>query len=209
MPLVIIRSAKRAVAFVEHSPVLDLAAGALCAATDRVIPEGPIRKTLQGAQLGHPLHPMLTDIPIGMLTSASVLDLAGPRTGTAARRFVGLGLLSAVPTIAAGLADWSALTDKEAKRVGVVHASANLVGLACYLSSYRARRRGSWVKGVAMSVLGMTSMTVGGYLGGHLAFPEVAPDPTTSTDVTAPSRTEPSSASFDLRQPLAVTMGDR
>lgn len=164
------RPLEAAISRVEQASILDAAAGPLAALGDRAIPTGPVRSTLQGAQLGHPLHPLLTDIPIGLFTSASLLDLGGPRSATAARRFVGLGLLSALPTVAAGLADWMRLDAPPARRVGLVHAGANALGLACYLSSYRARSQSRWLKGAAMSVVGMTVMSVGGYLGGGLIF---------------------------------------
>ena len=60
--------------------------------------------------LGHPLHPLLTDLPIGFWTSAFVLDLVGgPGSRDASRQLVAWGVVSAVPTAAAGLADWPGL----------------------------------------------------------------------------------------------------
>ena len=57
------------------------------------------RDILHGTWLGHAVHPVLTDVVIGFWTSANVLDLVGGTTSrTAARRLVGLGVLSAVPT---------------------------------------------------------------------------------------------------------------
>src|SRR5262245_15165097 len=71
-------------------------------------PKSFIKDLLSGTWLGHPLHPLLTDIPIGSFTSATVLDIIGGRRAQpAAERLVELGLLSAVATAAAGAADWS------------------------------------------------------------------------------------------------------
>ena len=71
--------------------------------------------------LGHPLHPVLTDLPIGFWTSAWVLDLIGGEDhAPAAQLLVGLGLLSTVPTIATGAADWTALPRRD-KRLGLLH----------------------------------------------------------------------------------------
>ena len=196
---------ERAVARVEQASVLDPLSGLLGIGVGQAIPPGRIRETLRGAQLGHPLHPLVTDIPIGFLTTASVLDLVGPRTATSSQRFVGLGLLSALPTIAAGLADWSALRTDRQRRVGVVHAGANVLGLAFYLSSYRARRRNRWFKGAAMSVVGMTTMTAGGYLGGHLIFRQAA-----NVEVPAPRELsyDPLLDSADAGPMLTVTIDD-
>ena len=149
---------------------LDGVAEPAAKAVTRAVPPGLVKDALSGTWLGHPLHPMLTDIPIGMLTSATVLDVLGGRRGRrAADLFVALGLLSAVPTAAAGAADWSD-TQGAARRIGVVHAGANLVGLACYAASLRARWHGRRLSGAALALGGMTAMTVGGYLGGHLSF---------------------------------------
>ncbi len=136
---------------------------------DRV-PAGPAKDLLTGRWLGHPVHPMLTDIPIGSFTSASFLDiLGGKRARPAADALIGLGLLSAVPTVAAGLTDWSD-THEQDSRIGLVHAAANAAGLVLYGASFVARRRGQRVSGVALALAGMGVMTIGGYLGGQLGY---------------------------------------
>src|SRR4051794_5564399 len=81
-------------------PLEDLAA--------RLIPRGPVKDTLSGTWLAHPLHPMLTDIPIGSFTCASLLDLVGGRRmQPAANLLAATGLAAVVPTAAAGLSDWA------------------------------------------------------------------------------------------------------
>src|SRR5204862_7183388 len=109
---------------------LDAIAGPVAKLVKRAAPpKSPAKDVLSGTWLGHPLHPMLTDIPIGSFTSANVLDLIGGRAGQrAADRLVDLGLLSAVATAAAGAADWSD-TYGEEQRIGVVHAASNLLGV--------------------------------------------------------------------------------
>ena len=83
-----------------------------------VVPHGPAKDLLSGTWLGHPLHPMLTDLPIGFWTSAMAVDfLAGQKGHKAADRLVALGVLSALPTAAAGLADWSDTMGEE-RRLG-------------------------------------------------------------------------------------------
>jgi nitrite reductase/ring-hydroxylating ferredoxin subunit/uncharacterized membrane protein len=129
---------------------------------------GPLKDALSGTWLGHTLHPMLTDLPIGCWTSAFVLDLVGGRAARpAAQRLVGLGILTAVPTAVTGASDWSD-TAGETTRLGAVHAASNTVALACYGASWLARRRGRHARGVALGLLGAGAATVGGYLGGHL-----------------------------------------
>ena len=102
---------------------LDGAVDALRALVDDALPPGDVRDALQGEWLGHPVHPMLTDLAIGFWTSAFVLDLVPvKRLRAAADVFVALGLAAAGPTVATGLADWSRLP-RERQRVGVVHAA--------------------------------------------------------------------------------------
>lgn len=135
-----------------------------------VVPVGPIRRVLRGEWLGHSLHPLLTDLPIGFWTSASLLDvIGGTRTRPAATALVGLGVVSAVPTVASGLAEFTTL-ERPDRRVAVVHAAANAIATGLYASSWLARRRGQHRAGVALGMCAAGAATVGGYLGGHLAF---------------------------------------
>lgn len=124
---------------------------------------------LRGEWLGHSVHPALTDVPIGFWTSAVVLDLVGgTKSQSAARTLVGLGVLSWFPTAWTGWAEWAAASDERVKRVGVVHAAANAIGLTCFGASYVARRRGNHERGKKLALLGGTVLTAAGYLGGHL-----------------------------------------
>ena len=136
-----------------------------------VVGQGRAREVLGGAWLGHAAHPMLTDVPIGCWTSANVLDLIGGRASRpAAQRLVGLGVLSAIPTVLTGASDWSVSTDPRVQRVGLVHAAGNKTATVAYLLSWLARRRGRHVSGVAWALLGTTVATGAGYLGGHLSY---------------------------------------
>jgi len=139
-------------------------------AVSALLPRGPAKDALHGVWLGHPLHPLLTDLPIGFWTSAFVLDLAGGRRSQpAADALVGLGVAAALPTAAAGLADWSELNSPE-RRTGLVHAAANVAATALYGLSFLARRRGQRARGVLLGMAGATAATAGGFLGGHLSF---------------------------------------
>jgi uncharacterized membrane protein len=129
-----------------------------------------VRGHLRGDWLGIPLHPVLTDVTIGAWTASFVADLVGGRDARAfSRRLIVLGNVSALTTVATGLADWSRL-DREGRRVGVVHAATNLTATFLYMRSARARRRGRHATGVAWGLAGATVATVGGHLGGMLVF---------------------------------------
>jgi uncharacterized membrane protein len=123
---------------------------------------------LRGKWLGHALHPLMTDLPIGFWTSALVLDLAGGTASrSAATRLVGLGVLTALPTAVTGWAEWATIQQRE-QRVGVVHASANVVALLLFTASWRARRRGSYQRGKSLGMVAASVLGFGGFLGGHL-----------------------------------------
>lgn len=161
---------RRAPDLTEDLAALDRPANALAGLVTRTVPDGAVKDLLSGTWLGHALHPLLTDLPIGFWTSAWVLDLVGGRPmRPAAQRLVGLGVLSAVPTAASGLVDWADTTGRS-RRTGVVHAAANSTALLCYALSWRARRRGSHTTGVVLGLMGAAAATVGGALGGHLSF---------------------------------------
>ena len=92
-----------------------------------------VKDFLNGTWLGHPLHPVVTDIPVGAWTVALVLDALGERR--AAKIAVGIGLLGAVGAAVSGLTDWIDTYGKP-RRLGVVHAAVN--GSKIELSSSKA-----------------------------------------------------------------------
>lgn len=147
---------------------LDRVADPVADAVRRALDRQPTKDLLSGTWLGHPLHPLLTDLPIGFWSSAFTLDLVGGRaTRRAATQLVAWGVITAVPTAWSGAADWGDTTGA-ARRVGLVHAAANSTALACYAASWWCRVRGRHSRGVALGLAGATAATVGGYLGGHL-----------------------------------------
>ncbi|HEY8721972.1 DUF2231 domain-containing protein [Pengzhenrongella sp.] len=154
---------------VEELHALDPIATAAQRPAAALIASAERRDLLRGRLLAHPAHPFLTDVPLGAWMSASVLDVVGGRAARpAARLLVGLGLLAAIPAGATGFAEW-ATTDGRARRVGLLHAVVNLLALKVYASSWLARGRDAHGAGVALTMAGGLLITVGGYLGGHLA----------------------------------------
>ncbi|WP_028048292.1 DUF2231 domain-containing protein [Cellulomonas sp. URHD0024] len=134
-----------------------------------------VRAMLRGAPIGHAAHPLLTDAPIGLWLSSTVLDLVGPAEVRAASdRLLGLGILTAVPTALTGLADWSA-SGERVQRVGAAHAGLNGLALGLYTTSWLLRRARRRRLGVALSLAGGAVLAVSGYLGGHMAFVQRAP----------------------------------
>ncbi len=149
---------------------LDGPARGLGKVADAVVRSPRVADGLRGTWLGHALHPLLTDFPLGAWMSASFLDLFGGRDSRGpAQRLVGFGLLVAVPTVATGLAEWQS-TESGARRVGVVHAAVNGTATTLYGYSWLARRRGAHGRAVAAGVAGGMVATLGGYFGGHLSL---------------------------------------
>src|SRR5947209_20260641 len=128
---------------VEKMEALDRFANFMQIFVSRIVPqESALKDLLSGTWLGRPLHPMLTDVVIGVWTSASVLDiLGGKRAERAAGQLVFIGNVAALPTIAAGLSDWAELWGAQ-QRLGSIHAVGNATALSFQTLSFKARRGG-------------------------------------------------------------------
>lgn len=160
----------RGITALEQDPRLDGLASLLGRATP-LVDSGRRAELMRGDWLGHALHPLMTDLPLGSWIGAGLLDLLGGRRARpAAQRLVGLGLLLTPLTALSGLADWSATKDENIGRVGAVHAAANTAVALAYLGSWRARRAGHHGLGVALGMVGGGLAWGSGYLGGHLSF---------------------------------------
>jgi nitrite reductase/ring-hydroxylating ferredoxin subunit/uncharacterized membrane protein len=132
-----------------------------------------IRDMLHGTWLGHPLHPVLTDIPLGAWTVALVLDAMDNGRGRGFSRTadasIGLGLAGAVGAAATGLTDWHHTANGD-RRTGLVHGLLNTAATALYAGSFLLRRRGSRAAGQGLAGAGFLLAVGAAYLGGHLVF---------------------------------------
>ena len=153
---------------IAHAQQLDGTARTVADAVQQRIGTGARADALHGVWFGQPVHPTLTGLPVGFWTSATVLDFV-PGSQRASRALIALGLAGSVPAAAAGLADWSAL-HREQQRVGLVHGAANASAWALFAGSLVARAAGRDVSGRALALGGLATLTVGAYLGRHLAF---------------------------------------
>jgi len=138
--------------------------------------EGPpeVHDALDGVWLGAPLHPALTDIPIGAWTAALALDTASSLTGDealgdAADRVLAVGTLAAIPAAVTGLNDLRDLLG-QSRQVAMVHALLNVIGLSLTSASLAFRRSGR--RGVArgLSASGYLISAGAAHLGGKLSF---------------------------------------
>ena len=154
---------------VENATVLDSAVHLVHPLVDALLADQARADALQGKWLGHAVHPLLVMMPIGTWTSATVLDLVGgKRSRDAAQRLVATGLLTAGPAALTGWAEWGGRMEQRDKRVGVVHAASNVAAVGLFAGSWKARRRGRHLRGVALGMAGHAAVGLGGFLGGHL-----------------------------------------
>lgn len=166
-----------------------------------------LRDTLHGVWIGHALHPVLVQVPVGAFISAGVLDLV-PGQRRASTVLIAVGTAGVAPAVAAGWTDWSQMT-KDKQRVGLVHATANVVAVGLYTASLVARLRGR--SGRALSYAGLSVAGLGAYLGGHISYSraggtnQAAPD---LNRVPAEWTSVGSLASLPEGKPAVRTVGD-
>jgi len=135
-----------------------------------------IKDFLHGVWLGHPLHPAITDVPVGAWTAAAVLDslelLGKNKYEKGADVAIGVGLIGAVGSAVSGLTDWTG-TSQKARKIGVMHALLNVSATALYTTSYFLRKQKSSRKtAIGLAMLGYGVASLSAYLGGHLVYNE-------------------------------------
>jgi nitrite reductase/ring-hydroxylating ferredoxin subunit/uncharacterized membrane protein len=158
-------------------PLGDQVQKAVTGAFEAAGPTGQqIKNALHGTWLGHPLHPALTDVPIGAWTAAVVMDamdnIRGDDTfAPAADAAIGIGLVGAVASAVTGLTDWTA-TDGRARKVGLTHGLMNMAGALLFTTSYVMRKNNNRQAARGFSMLGFAVAMGSAYLGGKLVFDE-------------------------------------
>lgn len=135
-----------------------------------------IKNFLHGKWLGHPLHPVLTDVPIGSWTVAAVLDtieLSGNEDyQPGADAAISIGIAGAVASAVSGLTDWTATSSKRQK-IGLMHGLLNLTATGLYATSLILRgSKKSRRAAITCSMIGYGITTAAAYLGGHLVYDE-------------------------------------
>jgi nitrite reductase/ring-hydroxylating ferredoxin subunit/uncharacterized membrane protein len=145
---------------------------------------GPVRERYQdnlvvellhgGRWVGHPLHPALSDLPVGLWAGVLVLDAtdrdSAPRSGIdAAGLLSAAGILAAGATALTGLNDW-AVSNEQDRRVGLFHGLLNTVALGLQGASLGTRVAGHRGTARALGAASFTVTAAAGYLGGHLVF---------------------------------------
>ena len=127
-----------------------------------------------GRWVGHPLHPALSDLPVGLWTAATVLDVTdrSPAPGPgldAAGMLSAAGIVASCATALTGLTDWT-VSDEQDRRVGLFHGLLNTAALGLQSVSLGARVTGHRGTARALGAASLTVTAAAAYLGGHLVF---------------------------------------
>ena len=132
-------------------------------------PIRPVKDFLNGSWLGHPIHPAVTDVPIGAFIVALVLDLVGQ--ADAALVAIVVGVVTFVAALVTGLADYTD-TDGTARARATTHGTIMFVaGLVTALSMFgRISEAVDPTITTALLVIGLVLLLVGAFVGGDLVF---------------------------------------
>jgi nitrite reductase/ring-hydroxylating ferredoxin subunit/uncharacterized membrane protein len=135
-----------------------------------------LKNFLHGTWLGHPLHPVVTDLPLGAWATALVLDglevaTGRPECGRSATTAIKVGLIGAVGAAITGVTDWQH-TEQRARRLGLMHGLLHTVAAALYTTSLVQRQRQQRSAGRWLALLGFAVASGAAYLGGHLVYGE-------------------------------------
>jgi nitrite reductase/ring-hydroxylating ferredoxin subunit/uncharacterized membrane protein len=161
---------------VEALPFLDDIAEEVQPKVQEVVAAGgtTARNVLDGVWLEAPLHPALTDVPVGAWTAALVFDGLDVATGKepirhAADASLVLGTLGAFGASVTGLSDWRYLSGGS-RRMGVAHALLNTIGLILSIVSLILRASGRRNAGRLTFITGYSISGMAAHLGGELSY---------------------------------------
>jgi nitrite reductase/ring-hydroxylating ferredoxin subunit/uncharacterized membrane protein len=132
------------------------------------------RNVLDGVWLEAPLHPVLTDVPVGAWTAALVFDGLDAATGKepirhAADASLVFGTLGAIGAAVTGLSDWRYLSGGS-RRMGVAHGLLNTIGLVLCIVSLILRATERRNAGRLAFLAGYSISGMAAHLGGELSY---------------------------------------
>jgi uncharacterized membrane protein len=126
---------------------------------------------------GHPIHPMLVPIPIGLFVFSLVADIAVYLGWVGAWPAVALycmggGIIGALLAAVFGLVDLLSLRDDRTKRIGVAHMVINLIVVTLYIVNFWMRYQGESIEGIpgTLSIIAILMLVASGWLGGHMVY---------------------------------------
>jgi uncharacterized membrane protein len=128
--------------------------------------------------LGHPIHPMLIVLPLGLFIAAVVFDGLGlwidaPAFALVAYWNIAGGIAGGLLAAVFGIIDWLAIpSHTRAKRIGLLHGVANVIVVGLFATVW-------WMRGntpnqtpttniFVLELVAVALGSVGGWLGGEL-----------------------------------------
>jgi nitrite reductase/ring-hydroxylating ferredoxin subunit/uncharacterized membrane protein len=160
----------------EAIPFLDKAADVVQPKVQELVEKGGERArfVLDGVWFEAPLHPVLTDVPVGSWTAAIVFDGLDLVSGKKAMRnaadaSLAVGVAGGFLAAIVGLSDWRYLKGGS-RRMGMAHAMLNTAGLTLNTTSLLLRARGRRNAGRMAFLAGYSLNGMGAHLGGELSY---------------------------------------
>ena len=131
----------------------------------------PVADLLHGKWLGHSVHAVITDLPLGALSLTVLFDFLNQRQ--AADISMVVGVLGMVAAAVAGLADYSD-TDDDARTAGTVHGTLMVLSLLVYVVSLWLRitapADADRTVAIVTQLIAYSIMLAGAYVGGELVY---------------------------------------
>ncbi|HKV84582.1 MAG TPA: Rieske 2Fe-2S domain-containing protein [Ktedonobacterales bacterium] len=142
-------------------------------------PPRRLKSLLHGTGGGHPLHPAITDVPIGAWLVTAIFDIiwltnmgANPWAAHAALVTIIAGFVASLGAFVTGISDWSDSYGAE-RSVGLLHGSLNTAAILVYLASIILRFGNHTHDTVPAAVLGFAGVALvltAAYFGGDMVF---------------------------------------
>lgn len=161
---------------VEALPWLDDVSDAVQPKVQEAVNAGgmTVRNILDGTPMELPLHPALTDVPMGAWSATIVFDgldaVAGSRAmRNAADASLVVGILGGFAAAATGISDWRYLSGGS-RRMGMAHGLLNTAGLALSVASLLFRLSGRRNSGRLAFLAGFSITGTAAHLGGELSY---------------------------------------
>jgi nitrite reductase/ring-hydroxylating ferredoxin subunit/uncharacterized membrane protein len=132
-------------------------------------PIHPLKDFLDGTWLGHPVHAAVTDLPIGALLIAVILDILGQNA--AADIAVTATILFMLGAAVTGAADYTD-TDGTARTRATLHATVMIVALVILLVSLGLRAGGDANRTIAivLGIIAFLLVSAGAFVGGDVVY---------------------------------------
>lgn len=128
---------------------------------------------------GHPLHPILIALPLGLLMTSLIFDVRAKKRldatdGKISRALIGAGVLSGLVAAIPGIIDWINIPDNSrAKAIGLWHGCGNILALSLFALSWKKRRPNETQpdnSAVVLSVTASAILGLTGWLGGEMVY---------------------------------------